>query len=116
MPKFYIQSGNVRTVISAQDTEKAALWVIHKAMQQVVPVYEDGDLTPSEKGEIAVVQGVMVLGNTVQVSETGFDCPEALSLDTFELVSHWHQLMVALSRLDAMLNPTVCRGSSLATV
>ncbi len=41
MPKYYVQSGNVRTVISAEDAERAALWVIHRTMQQVLPVYDE---------------------------------------------------------------------------
>lgn len=103
MAKYYVQSGTVRTVVSADDCEKAALWIVHRAMQQVVPVYEDAELSPEEKEDVAMVQGIMVLGNTVQLSEVGFDRPDATSLDTFELVVQWHQLMVALSRLEKLL-------------
>lgn len=102
MAKFYIQSGNVRTVISADNSEKAALWVVHKAMQQVIPVYEDEELTPEKKEEIAIVEGVMVLGNAVRVSQIGFDRTDSEELDTFELLVHWHQLMVALERLSSL--------------
>ena len=104
MAKYYVQSGTVRTVISADDCEKAALWVVHCTMQQVVPVYDDAELSPQEKGDVAIVQGIMVLGNTVKLSEIGFDRVEAISLDTFELVVQWHQLMVALSRLEQLLD------------
>lgn len=104
MAKYYIQSGTVRTVVSADDQEKAALWTIHKTMQQVVPVYDDVELTASEKNDVALVQGIMVLGNTVKVSEQGFDRDDAEEMDTFELVTHWHQLMMALSRLEDLLN------------
>lgn len=104
MAKYYVQSGTVRTVVSADDCEKAALWVVHRAMQQVMPVYEDTDLTPQEKGDVAIVQGVMVLGNSVQLSEVGFDNQDAVVLDTFELVVQWHQLMVALDRLQQLLD------------
>lgn len=103
MAKYYVQSGNVSTVIAADDAEKAALWVVHKAMQQVVPVYEDDELTPQQKSEVAVVQGVMVLGNSLRVSQVGFDREDCQELDTFELVVHWHQLMVALTKLDSLL-------------
>ena len=103
MAKYYVQSGNVRTVIAADDAEKAALWVVHKAMQQVVPVYEDCELTPEQKSEVVVVQGVMVLGNSVKISEIGFDRTDGSELDTFELVMQWHQLMVALAKLDAFM-------------
>ena len=99
MGKFYVQSGNVRTVIAADDAEKAALWVVHKALQQVVPVYEDAELTPEQKCEISVLEGVMVLGNEVRISEIGFDRADARAMDTFELLVQWHQLMVALDRL-----------------
>ncbi len=104
MAKFYVQSGTVRTVISADDAEKAALWVVHKSLQQVVPIYDDVELTPSEKNDVAIVQGMMVLGNSIAISEIGFDRDDAQQLDTFELVVQWHQLMVALSRLEELLD------------
>ncbi len=104
MAKYYIQSGTVRTVVSADDSEKAALWTVHKIMQQVVPVYDDIELSAEEKNDVALMQGVMVLGNTVKISERGFDREDAEQLDTFELITHWHQLMVALSRLEDLLN------------
>lgn len=110
MAKYYVQSGNIRTVISADDPEKAALWVVHRALQQVIPVYEDAELSPDEKSEVAVIQGVMVMGNAVQISEIGFDRADCLSLDTFELLIHWHQLMIALDRLSAQLNRNPCQG------
>ena len=103
MAKFYVQSGNIRTVVSADDSEKAALWIVHRAMQQVMPVYEDDELTPEQKGEVASVQGVMVLGNSILTSEVGFDRADATAVDTFDLIQHWHQLMVALARLEALL-------------
>ncbi len=103
MAKFYVQSGNIQTVVSADDAEKAALWVIHKALQQVVPVYEDAELTPEEKGDVALMQGVMVLGNTIQISEIGFERSDAQVMDTFNLLTQWHQLMIALERLSELL-------------
>lgn len=112
MAKYYVQSGNIKTVISADDSEKASLWVVHKAMQQVVPVYEDVELTPDEKSEVVVMQGIMVLGNTMKISEVGFDRIDAEELDTFELVIHWHQLMVALAKLDAMAQKQTKRDNT----
>lgn len=103
MAKYYIQSGTIRTVVSADDQEKAALWTVHKTMQQVVPVYDDVELSAEEKGDVALVQGVMVLGNTLKVSELGFDREDADEWDTFELLAHWHQLMLALARLEDLL-------------
>ncbi len=104
MAKFYVQSGTVRTVISADDAEKAALWLVHKSLQQVVPVYDDIELSPSEKSDVALVQGMMVLGNSIAINEIGFDRDDSIHLDTFELLVQWHQLMVALSRLEEMMD------------
>ncbi len=103
MAKYYVQSGNVRVVLEADDAEKAALWVVHKTMQQVIPVYEDDEMTPEEKSRVSLIQGLMVLGNTIMVSEQGFDRIDALELDTFELMVHWNQLMIALDRLASVL-------------
>lgn len=110
MAKYYVQSGNVKTIVSADDSEKAALWTIHCAMRQVVPVYDDEELTPEAKSEVAVIQGIMVLGNTLRISELGFDRADALELDTFDLVVHWHQLMIALAKLEALVSRS---GSSV---
>jgi hypothetical protein len=103
MAKFYVQSGTVSTIISAEDAERAALWAVHCAMRQVVPVYEDEELTPDEKSQVAVVQGIMVLGNSIRISEIGFDRSDSLEMDTFEMLVQWHQLMVALAKLESML-------------
>lgn len=101
MAKYYIESGNVRTVISAEDPEKAALWVIHKALQQVLPVYEDEQPEVNQK---ANTDDLMVLGNKIRLTETGFECTEAVELETLELVNHWTQLMLALEKLEKLAN------------
>ncbi len=106
MAKFYVQSGNVRSVVSADEAEKAALWIVHKTLQQVVPVYEDSELTAEEKSDVALLQGIMVLGNQIQISEKGFDRDDAENIDTFDLLVHWHQLMIALDRLSQQLRST----------
>lgn len=100
MPKYYIESGNVKTIISADDSEKAALWVVHRAMQQVLPVYEEGDLDP--KGENEVDSQFMVLGSSLSISETGFGSQDEEQFETLALVNHWNQLMVALDRLQQL--------------
>lgn len=119
MAKYYLSSGNVRTVISADDAEKAALWVVHKVMQQVLPVYADtpettnldyqnddhdrdmDEIAPQNRA-VAKPAGPKQLGSEILVSEEGFGGADAGRLDTFELVCHWNQLMVALDRLHAI--------------
>ncbi|MEZ6091314.1 MAG: hypothetical protein R3C05_25520 [Pirellulaceae bacterium] len=100
MAKYYIESGTMKTVVSADDAHKAALWAVHRAMQQVVPMYDDQSVTASEKSAAAMTQGVMVLDQRISISEVGFDRDDAQVVNTYDVVSQWNQLMVALSRLD----------------
>jgi hypothetical protein len=103
MAKYYVESGNFRTTVSADDAEKAAIWVVHKAMGQVMPVYDDHELMPEQKGHVALANGLMVLGNSIRLSELGFESPNCIEMDTFELLTHWHQLMIAVSRLEELV-------------
>lgn len=104
MAKFYVQSGTVRAVIDAESQDRAALWVVHRAMQQIMPIYDDRELSAQQKCDNALVEGMLVLDARIKLSEVGFDRPDCLSLDTFEVVAEWHRLMVALERLQRMLD------------
>ncbi len=103
MPKYYIQSGTVRTVVSAEDGHRAALWAVHKVMQQIVPTYDDAVETAEEKAAQAHCGGMFVLDSTIRLSEQGFDRDDCDTLTTFEVVTEWNQLMVALDRLQNWL-------------
>ncbi len=101
MAKFYVQSGNFQTTINADDSEKAALWVIHKVMEQVMPFFSAEHT--STCGSLNREQGLMILGDHVLVSEQGFDNPNQILFDTFELQTQWQQLTVALAKLASMV-------------
>lgn len=103
MAKFYVQSGNFKTTISAGDAEKAALWVIHRVMVQVLPFHSGEPVDSTMQSGLLQSDGLMVLGESVWVSEVGFDSEDRVELDTFELQIHWHQLTVALARLEKMV-------------
>ncbi|WP_153557800.1 hypothetical protein [Roseimaritima sediminicola] len=103
MPKYYIQSGTVRTVVSAEDAQRAALWAVHKAMQQVIPTYDDALATPEAKAAQAGKGEVFILDATIRLSEQGFDRDDCDTLPTFQVVTEWNQLMVALDRLQDWL-------------
>ena len=70
----------------------------------MVPVYDDCDLSEDAKNGLAVAEGLAVLGNEVTISEQGFERSEVATFDTFDLVVHWNQLMVALDRLASHLD------------
>lgn len=102
MAKYYIQSGTMRATLAAEDSRRAALWAVHQAMQQIIPVYGDPELTPEQKSDTAMVEGMLVLGATIRMSEQGYDRDDAQVLQTFEVVTEWNQLMIALERLERL--------------
>ncbi len=106
MAKYYVQSGNFKTTISAGDAEKAALWVIHRVMVQVLPFHSGEPADASVRPGLQQGDHLMVLGESVWVSEVGFESEDQVELDTFELQIHWHQLTVALARLEKMVLPS----------
>jgi hypothetical protein len=103
MAKFYIQSGTLKVVIDSEDMERATLWAVHRVMQQIAPIYDDQTLTPDQKEDSAMIEGLLVLDTTMRISEQGFDRDDAVRMETFEAVMQWHQLMIALDKLDKLL-------------
>ena len=41
MAKYYVQSGTMRSVVEAESSRKAALWAVHQAMRQVLPIEDE---------------------------------------------------------------------------
>ncbi len=101
MAKFYVQSGTFRSIVEAESSRKAALWAVHQAMQQVIPMDEDIIATPAS--ESACEKELSVLAGKVKVSQAGFDRPDAAQLPTMEVVGEWNQLVSTLDRLEKML-------------
>lgn len=103
MAKFYVQSGTLRIIVDSVDTQRAALWAVHRVMQQIAPIYDDESLSPNQKEDCAIVEGLLVLDDEIFISEQGFDREDASAIETFEAVMHWHQLMIALDKLEKLL-------------
>ncbi|MFO0940217.1 MAG: hypothetical protein U0930_05565 [Pirellulales bacterium] len=103
MAKYYVQSGSSRIVMTAADPHAAALWLVHRAMKDVLPAYDDPSLTEEDRCELAIVQGLMQLDNVVSIDERGFDRPDAIQIDVFHLIESWHQLMSALIKMESDL-------------
>jgi hypothetical protein len=103
MAKFYVQCGSFREVVTADDAEKAALWGMHIIMEKVLPLDE---LDWVETQDLAVAKyksGFTELGEQVLVSERGFDRDECGKFETEPLLKEWNQLLVAVARIDRML-------------
>lgn len=103
MAKFYVQSGTLRSVVQAESSRKAALWAVHQAMQQVLPMEDQVNESPEAKSQHVSRRGVKVLSAKLTVSERGFDREEAISMPTLEVVTEWNQLVMTLDRLERML-------------
>ncbi len=103
MPKFYVESGTLRCVVTAENSRAAALWAVHRAMQQIIPLDEAVDATPESKQARSQECGVMVLGRVVKTSERGFGTADGDQMPTFEVVTQWNQLVNTLDRLEGLL-------------
>jgi hypothetical protein len=103
MAKFYIQSGTVRAILDTDETQKAALWAVHRVMQQIAPVYEDVEMSFEDKQAITEVEGLLTLDDTIRISELGFDDENAQHIETYDVVVEWHQLMIAFDKLQRLL-------------
>lgn len=41
MAKYYVQSGDRKMVMTAADSQAAALWLVHRSLNDVVTAYDD---------------------------------------------------------------------------
>ena len=101
MAKFYVQSGTLRAIIDSADAERAALWAVHTAMEQVMPL-------ESEHQTIEMFStgpsNMIALAETIELSEVGFDRDDCLRIDTFDAFQHWNLLLKAVEKLNTLLD------------
>jgi hypothetical protein len=95
MPKFYVQSGHLEMVLQARDSRCAAIWAAHRTLSQSLPFLCD------EPTDYTQLTDLTRLGDTICVSQRGFDRDDAFVFDTLDIVTEWNQLLVALDRLSA---------------
>ena len=117
MSKYYIQSGNVSFVVGACDVEGAALWAMHRIMDEKICDYEDDlldqdvdpfelpisdallDEVPQAVPYEAMLEGLARFDETIKVSQRGFGHSDAGELETENIFHQWRQLMLAVDRL-----------------
>jgi hypothetical protein len=97
MAKFYVQSGNLELVLQAHDSKCAAIWAVHRTLTPSLPFLCE---EPADYLELADSDR---LGETIRVSERGFDSPGAAWFDTLDVMTEWNELLVALDRLQEKL-------------
>ena len=117
MAKFYIQSNRVSFVVCANDAEGAALWAMHRVIDDKICDFEEqrllenfladdvvADEEPIDGAPQAVplepmLEGLAEFGEQISISERGFGHDEAGLLNTEEIFNQWRQLMFAVDRL-----------------
>jgi len=103
MTKFYVQSGNLRLVIAANNSRGAALWAVHRALSATLPFAgeESENPTNGEAHRFKLAEGIAV-------SQRGFDRDDSRRFATLDIVTEWSQLVSALSRLEQdLLEPAL---------
>jgi hypothetical protein len=103
MAKYYVESGTVQMVTEADDARGAALWTLHRCLEQILPVCPDDPLSAGEKAERIAQRGCWVLGESIRTSEQGFGREDVEQYETAEIFAEWNQLMMAVSDLQRQL-------------
>ena len=115
MRTFFVQSGTLRMKVHAEQPDRAALWAVHQVLAQVLPVFDDDELSAQEKQAVASFNGMLALDAQIRLSELGFDRDDALCFDTSEVMTEWSQLVIALQKIDELsLRDSPARELSLA--
>jgi len=115
MAKYYIQSGSVSFVVCATDAEGAALWAMHRVIDEKICDHEEQTLldkwfeddsdeepidgVPQAVPYEAMLDGLAEFGEMIMISEIGAGRDEAGLLHTEDTFAQWRQLMQAVDRL-----------------
>jgi hypothetical protein len=98
MAKFYVQSGTVKMILEARDSRCAAIWAAHRKLNETLPFLGGEEVNETTN------QAACGLGETISVSQRGFDRQDATVFQTLDIVSEWSRLLVALDRLSARVH------------
>src|SRR5262245_21396072 len=104
MPKFYVQSGRLEMVLEARDSRCAAIWAAHRSLGQTLPFLCENE------NDYAVLADLTRLGETIRVSQRGFDRDDAVTFETLDVVTEWNKLLVSLDRHGAV-QAAECRAT-----
>lgn len=99
MPKFYAQCGPHRLVVTTEDAATAAMRLIDLAMSNHCWIYDDESLSDRDRRAHLMLEALLHLDPTIQVSQRGFDREDAWRIGTPETISHWHESMAAVGLL-----------------
>ncbi len=103
MAKYYVESGSLQMVVQAEDAHRAALWAVHRVVEDLISLYDDPFLSHDEKLALVLEHGFSRLGEELRINQQGFGHAAEWRRLSFELLAEWDQLMVAVTRLEGLL-------------
>jgi hypothetical protein len=104
MAKFYTTCGSFEFLTTAEDARSAALWSIHQFLANRIELSSVEWTDPETIDRQDIMEAMIELGDTVFVSEIGFGYSDAAIIDTADLLTEWNQLVIAICRLEALMD------------
>ncbi|MEL7337521.1 MAG: hypothetical protein AAFN70_15115, partial [Planctomycetota bacterium] len=102
---FYVSCGSVRVIVSAGDARRAAVWMLHQVMRQVLPLGHvlSGAAIIQSSGQPAdnADSPMRQLAQRIRVSKDSFDNGVSDEFSMIEILGQWHQMVAALDRLES---------------
>ena len=106
MAKYYTTCGTFEFLTTSEDARSAALWSIHQFLASRIELDSVAWTEPETIDRQDIMEAMMCLDDTVFVSEIGFGRADAAIFDTADLLCEWNHLVIAIQRIDALLNKT----------
>ena len=104
MAKYYVTCGSFRYLTTAADAGGAALWAVHQFLHSQTTMHDVDWSSPDTIDRDDVIEAMLRLAGTISVSEIGFGRAEVAQLDTVDVLNEWNQLVLAISRLESLVN------------
>jgi len=104
MAKYYTTCGNFEFLTTAQDPRSAALWSIHQFLANRIELSTVAWSDPETIDRQDIMEAMIELSDTVFVSEIGFGRGDAAIIDSADLLTEWNQLVIALQRLESLID------------
>ncbi|MGB7327829.1 MAG: hypothetical protein WBD31_23335 [Rubripirellula sp.] len=99
MAKYYVQCGPLQVVLVADTVRQATIAAIDKSLRVHAWIYDDAELSNQDCRDHLMIEALLHLDPTMQVSEKGFGRTDAMLVGTPEAIEAWHNLMVGMNRL-----------------
>ena len=104
MAKFYTTCGTFEFLTTAEDARSAALWSVHQFLSTRIELSTVEWSDPETIDRQDIMEAMIELADTVFVSEVGFGRSDAAVIDTADILTEWNQLVIAMQRLESLID------------